>query len=128
MVRLPQHNSETQQAAALAGDARAIKHLKDQVRVGKSWYAALLEAINLWRSPEEEYKGERYLYLVGGQAFDWLRLAERLCDEIREAIHRSVNDEIVKSFPQGRPKALQGVHKEDLIEFVHVIFIQDEGI
>ena len=73
-------------AAALAGDARAIKHLKDEVKAGKNWYSALLEAINLWRSPEEEYNGERYLYLIGGQAFDWLRLAERLCDEIREAI------------------------------------------
>jgi hypothetical protein len=73
-------------AATLAGDARAVKHLKDEVKGGKSWYIALLETISMWRSPEEEYNGERYLYLVGGQAFDWLRLAERLCDEIREAI------------------------------------------
>jgi hypothetical protein len=73
-------------AATLAGDARAVKHLKDEVKGGKSWYIALLETIRMWRSPEEEYNGERYLYLVGGQAFDWLRLAERLCDEIREAI------------------------------------------
>ncbi|MCX5993517.1 MAG: hypothetical protein NT177_04775, partial [Chloroflexi bacterium] len=40
----------------------------------------------LWRSAEEEYKGERYLYLVGEQAFDWLRLAERLCYEISEYV------------------------------------------
>jgi len=83
---MPQHKAEAQQAAALAGDARAVKHLKDQVRAGKNWYAALLEAIGMWRSPEEEYQGERYLYLVGGQAFDWLRLAERLCGEISEEV------------------------------------------
>jgi len=73
-------------AATLSGDARAIRHLKDQVRAGTNWYTALLEAIRIWRSPEEEYDGERYLYLVGGQAFDWLRLSERLCHEIRGQI------------------------------------------
>ena len=83
---MAQDSDGEQRAAALAGDARAIKHLRDEVKAGKNWYSALLEAINLWRSSEEEYGGERYLYLVGGQAFDWLRLAERLCDEIREAI------------------------------------------
>lgn len=72
--------------AALAGDARAIWGLRDEVMTGKPWYPALLEAIRLWRSPEEEYKGERYLYLVGGQAFDWLRLAERLCAEIEDIV------------------------------------------
>ncbi len=74
---------DTSRAAALAGDARAIQHLKDAVANGNHWYTSLLEAIRLWRSPEEEFNGERYVYLVGGQAFDWLRLAERLCEEIR---------------------------------------------
>jgi len=83
---MQQDKDRGQRAAALAGDARAIKHLKDEVRAGKNWYSALLEAISMWRSPEEEYNGERYLYLVGGEAFDWLRLAERLCDEISESI------------------------------------------
>ena len=69
---------------AAAGDARAISHLKAEIKAGKGWYPTLLEAINMWRSPEEEYNGERYLYLIGGQAFDWLRLAERLCDEIKD--------------------------------------------
>jgi len=75
---MPQDKYEGQRAAALAGDARAIRHLRDQVRAGTNWYTALLEAIRIWRSQEEQYDGERYLYLVGGQAFDWLRLAERL--------------------------------------------------
>ena len=83
---MAQDKDGVERAAALAGDARAIKHLRDEVKAGKNWYAALLEAINLWRSAEEEYKGERYLYLVGEQAFDWLRLAERLCYEISEYV------------------------------------------
>lgn len=72
------------QETAVAGDARAVRHLKAEIKAGKGWYPALLETINMWRSSEEEYNGERYLYLIGGQAFDWLRLAERLCDEIKD--------------------------------------------
>ncbi len=76
-------NPDTSRATALTGDARAIQHLKDGVANGSNWYITLLEAIRIWRSPEEAYNGERYVYLVGGQAFDWLRLAERLCEEIK---------------------------------------------
>ncbi|MFA5064558.1 MAG: hypothetical protein WC566_03740 [Dehalococcoidia bacterium] len=86
MMKPPQDEDRGQRAAALAGDARAIQHLKDQVKAGSNWYTVLFEAIAMWRSPEEEYNGERYLYLVGGEAFDWLRLAERLCDEIKGSI------------------------------------------
>jgi len=81
-----QDNDKARNAAALAGDARAIQHLRDQIKAGRNWYTVLLEAIAMWRSTEEEYKGEHYLYLVGGEAFDWLRLAERLCDEISSSI------------------------------------------
>jgi len=75
-----------ERAAALAGDARAIQHLKNAVNDGRNWYLALLEAIRLWRSPEELYDGANYKYLLSGEAFDWLRLAERLCSEIRDKI------------------------------------------
>lgn len=75
-----------EQTAALVGDALAIQHLKSEVRSGRGWYEVLLEAISMWRSPQERYDGETYNYLIGGEAFDWLRLAERLCDEIREYI------------------------------------------
>jgi len=80
------NEGDKEQAAALSGDARAVQHLKDEVKNGKGWYLALLEAIRFWRSAEENYNGERYLYLIGDQAFDWLRLAERLCDEIKDGI------------------------------------------
>ena len=64
-----------ERAAALAGDALAVQHLKDDVRNGRNWYVAILEAIRMWKSPEECYNGEPYKYLIGGEAFDWLRLA-----------------------------------------------------
>ena len=45
----------------------------------ESWFLALLEAIAAWRLPEEAVGERRYRYLIGGEAFDWLLLAERLC-------------------------------------------------
>jgi hypothetical protein len=63
-------------------DARTIQDLKRAVVEGKNWYRALLEAIHLWRSSEEDYEGRHYRYLVDNEAFDWLVLAERLCEEL----------------------------------------------
>ena len=47
---------------------------------GESWYPALLDVIARWVEPEEEAGGVTYYYLIGGEAFDWLRLAERLIE------------------------------------------------
>ena len=63
-------------------DNEAIQHLKDAVAGGQHWYKALLEAIGLWKTHEERYKGRHYRYLIDDEAFDWLLLAERLCEEI----------------------------------------------
>src|SRR5512136_445735 len=71
-------NTLTQTAA----DREAILHLREAVATGKNWYVALLEAIGLWGSAEELHEGRYYRYLIGGEAFDWLSLAERLCQEI----------------------------------------------
>jgi hypothetical protein len=62
-----------------AGDAGAIKHLKQAIASGQHWYIALLEAIGLWGTAEETHNGRSYYYLIDGEAFDWLLLAERLC-------------------------------------------------
>jgi hypothetical protein len=60
-----------------------IESLRQAVIAGEEhWFLALLEAIRRWPLAEEQ-RGERtYRYLVGGEAFDWLLLAERLCEEI----------------------------------------------
>jgi hypothetical protein len=69
-----------------AADVKAIEHLKQAVAAGKHWYIALLEAIRLWKSAEEDYQGRHLHYLINGEAFDWLLLAERLSDEISQYI------------------------------------------
>jgi len=42
----------------------------------------LLEAIGAWTISEEIFKGRHYRYLIDGEAFDWLLLAERLCQTV----------------------------------------------
>jgi hypothetical protein len=59
-----------------------VRHLKEAIAAGKHWYIALLEAIRLWPTAEETVNGRSYQYLVAGEAFDWLLLAERLCQEV----------------------------------------------
>ncbi len=63
-------------------DNQAIQGLKRAIAAGKNWYVALLEAIRLWDSSEEDYDGRHYRYLVDNEAFDWLVLAGRLCEEV----------------------------------------------
>jgi hypothetical protein len=63
-------------------DTQAIQELKSTIAEGKNWYVAVLEAIRLWSSPEENYNGRHYQYLVDNEAFDWLVLVERLCEEL----------------------------------------------
>ena len=67
---------------SISSDNEAIRHLKQSIAQGNHWYIALLEAIGLWTEAEEDYNGRKYRYLIAGEAFDWLLLAERLCQEI----------------------------------------------
>ncbi len=60
----------------------AVRHFKQAVLNGKNWYLALLETIKLWELPEETIGEREFCYLIGGEAFDWLLLAERLCGSV----------------------------------------------
>jgi len=64
------------------GNNKAIRYLEQAITGGKHWYIALLEAIGLWTDGEESYNGRHYRYLIDGEAFDWLLLAERLCEAV----------------------------------------------
>ncbi len=76
-------NNQSASAKTLSTtDTEAIRHLKQAIISGKHWYIALLEAIGLWTDGEETYNGRHYRYLIDGEAFDWLLLAERLCQAV----------------------------------------------
>ena len=74
--------------ASLKTDAdKIVAELKRCVSAGEThWFLALMRAIRDWPVPEESIGDRTYRYLVGGEAFDWLLLAERLCDEIEGLI------------------------------------------
>ena len=63
-----------------------VRAFLDAIERDEPWYPALLDVIARWVTPEEEVDGVVYRYLIGGEAFDWLRLAERLIDAAGDAI------------------------------------------
>jgi len=69
-----------------AGDAAAVRYLKESIASGKNWYLSLLGAIGLWSSASEDYRDRSYVYLIDGEAFDWLLLAERLCSTVENLL------------------------------------------
>jgi hypothetical protein len=59
-----------------------IGYLKGLIAGGEHWYLAMLRAMSRWSLADETVDDRRYHYLIGGEAFDWLLLAERLLDEL----------------------------------------------
>jgi hypothetical protein len=62
--------------------AEVLAELRRAVTDGQPWFIALLQAIAQWPLPEETVGDRCYRYLVGGEAFDWLLLAERMCETL----------------------------------------------
>jgi hypothetical protein len=56
----------------------AVDTYIDALDRGAPWYPALLDVIAHWTAPDEQLEGTSRPYLIAGEAFDWLRLAERL--------------------------------------------------
>jgi hypothetical protein len=72
-----------------------IAALRVAILTGEPWYPALLEAVGRWRLPEERSGGRLFTYLVAGEAFDWLLLAERLADAIADLIPAAERDDLL---------------------------------
>jgi len=73
------------------------KRLRRDLVDGRSWPEAILEAMARWSAPEETYQGRHYSYFIGGEAFDWLLLAERLCDTVEELIPAHEREDLLFS-------------------------------
>lgn len=78
----------------------ALVEFREALARGDDWFAALLKTIACWETPEETVRGRRYRYLIGGEAFDWLLLAERLCDSVDGAIPDGAKEALLF---RGRP-------------------------
>jgi hypothetical protein len=79
---MSEENNPAVSESALSGDNEAVAYLKRSLASGHHWYLALLGAMGLWTSAGEMYQGRDYRYLIDGEAFDWLLLAERLCQTV----------------------------------------------
>src|SRR5262245_36161989 len=82
-IILPKNGSENSHDS-LPGELaeqipEVILQLKQAIFSGIPWHLALLQAIGHWTKPVEIYQERTYQYMIQGEAFDWLLLAERLC-------------------------------------------------
>jgi|GEM_PF-449163 len=97
---LPDIPTPLPQLPATSG-AEAIRYLEQAIASGEHWYIALLKAIELWTTAEETHNGRLYCYLIAGEAFDWLLLAERLCETVADGL--VPEDEKAALLFHGRP-------------------------
>lgn len=78
--------TEAEERPGLPAPEETILRMRQAIRDGTHWFEALLDAVGRWRLPEERVGERTYRYLTGGEAFDWLLLAERLLDEARDLV------------------------------------------
>ena len=72
-------------AVAGGSPAEVIGRLRAAAGYTEDWHIALLQAVGEWSQPEEYAAGRYWRYVIGGEALDWLTLAQRLVIEIGEA-------------------------------------------
>jgi len=63
-----------------------ISELREGIASGLEWYPALMHAVQQWPLTEEEINGERFVYMIDGEALDLLRLCERLALSIEDLV------------------------------------------
>ncbi len=63
-----------------------VLRMRQSVASGAHWFEAVLDAVKAWRQPTEIIGDRTYQFLVHGEAFDWLLLAERLLDEMPDLV------------------------------------------
>lgn len=76
-----------------------VTHFREAMHAGEPWFDALMQAVALWQLPEEQLEQRTFRYLIGGEAFDWLLLAERL---LRESDEQVPEDEAERLLFEGR--------------------------
>jgi hypothetical protein len=62
---------------------------------GEHWFLAVMAAIRRWPVPVEIVDERVYRYVIGGEAFDWMLLAERLIAEIADLVPEDAAEELL---------------------------------
>ncbi len=91
--------TEWAQPARAQADAGSLSEeiawLRERLAAGAPWPEAMLETMGCWTLAEETHNNRRYKYMIGREAFDWLLLAERLCDEVGDMIPPEGMDQLL---------------------------------
>ena len=110
----------------------AAERFRRAAEGGQSWAVVLLEAIAGWTHPRESYRGRSFNYFIGGEAFDWLLLAERLCEAADGLIPDGEKEELLftgklpPEFDLSRFKGLMGVEKyRGLLNYFYGVTVEE---
>ncbi len=83
-------SDDTQDPRPAVSADQVLDWLKCELRLPSAdWRTALLEAIGRWPVASETLDGERFDYLLAGEAFDWKLLAQ----QIRSRLQNSIPDD-----------------------------------
>ena len=109
-----------------------IEYFLESLEDGNDWPSSLLKAMALWVVPEETIEDRQYTYFIGGEAFDWLLLAERLCETAGRLIPQHDKEELLfkgrfpDSFDKSQFKELLGVHKHrGYLNFFYGVIVEE---
>lgn len=84
--RPPLLEGEIEDGHHLPAPDETVLRMRQAIAGGQHWFEALLDAVARWRLPFERVGDRDYRYLIHGEAFDWLLLAERLLDEVPDLV------------------------------------------
>ena len=112
--------------------ATILSSLRERVQAGADWYSALMQAAREWPLAEEEVDGERFVYLIDGEALDLLRLCERLALEVEELVPEEqllsllANDRPPEDGAHGDLKSLIGPDKyRAYLTFIYGVLVEE---
>ena len=74
-----------------------IQKMMQNIEKGNNWFDALLHLISSWKLRSELVGTKNYNYLIDGEAFDWLLLAERICFVLKDFIPKKQYNSLIIS-------------------------------
>ena len=77
---------EDERDNALPVPDEALLRMRQAIVDGQHWFEAVLDAVGRWRPARETVGRREYSYVIGGDAFDWLLLAERIIEEVPDLV------------------------------------------
>jgi hypothetical protein len=91
----PLFEGEIDDQPRLPAPEEVVFRMRQAILSGDHWFEALLDGVARWRVPSEDIGTRTFHYLIRGEAFDWLLLAERLLDEVPDLVPTAERDALI---------------------------------